>query len=111
MIDPKSNYFQHGDVLGHRMDALPAGLKPVKPRGGRHILAEGETTNHAHAICDLDNCDVFAAEDGTLYMTVKSPVEITHEEHKAQTIAPGNYKIGRVREADPFSESVRQVRD
>ncbi len=111
MIDPKSNYQQHGDVLLSRVDAIPSKAKCVHPKGGRHILAEGETTMHHHAIADLSNCDVFSADDGTLYLSVKAPVELTHEEHKAQTIAPGNYKVGRVREADPFSEAVRQVRD
>lgn len=111
MIDPKSTYQQHGDVTVTRMKSLPDGLKKIKPKNGRHVLAEGEVSGHAHAICDMENCDVFVAEDGTLYLSVKAPVELTHEEHKAQTIQPGTYKVGRVREADPFSDAVRQVRD
>jgi hypothetical protein len=95
VIDPKSNYQQQ-----------------EKPVGGRHILAAGETTMHHHAIYDLEHSDIFVDADGTLYLSVKDkPVTLKHEEHGAQTIEPGTYRIGRVREVDPFSEAIRSVSD
>ena len=102
---------QHGDVLVFSIESLPAGLTKSKPKNGRWILAEGETTGHAHAICDLNHCDVYCGEDGTLYLSVKESVELTHEEHATQTIAPGNYRVGRVREVDPFEGEIRAVQD
>lgn len=111
MIDEKSDYIQQGDVLMFRLKSLPKGLKELKPKGNRHVLAEGETTGHAHAIHDLDNCDVYVADDGSLFMAVKAPVNLVHEEHKTQTIEPGNYHVRKVREVDPFSDAIRSVQD
>ncbi len=103
--------YQHGDVLAFRIEKIPSGVKTVVPKSGRHMLAEGEVTGHAHVICDLDNCDLYADENGTLYLEVRNAVDLTHEEHKTQTIEPGAYRIGRVQEIDPFAEEIRQVAD
>lgn len=112
MIDPKSNYQQQGDVLVFKVSEIPSSAKKEKPVGGRHILAAGETTMHHHAIYDLEHSDIFVDADGTLYLSVKDkPVTLKHEEHGAQTIEPGTYRIGRVREVDPFSEAIRSVSD
>ena len=102
---------QHGDVLVFRLETLPRGLKRQPPQNGRHVLAEGEATGHAHAICDLENCDLYADENGTLYLEVRAEVDLTHEEHHTQTITPGAYRIGRVREVDPFADEIREVQD
>ena len=102
---------QQGDVLLFKVGALPTKLKKAKPSNRGWILAEGEATGHAHAIADLKNCDVFCDENGDLYLQVKEAVELSHEEHGAQTIEPGAYRVGRVREVDPFSKEIRNVRD
>ena len=102
---------QHGDVLLFKRDVLPDGLKRQQPKAGRLVLAEGEVTGHAHVIAALDDCDLYADEDGTLYLEVRAEVDLTHEEHATQTIAPGAYRVGRVREVDPFENEVKQVAD
>lgn len=102
---------QHGDVLIFRIASMPSGLQKRVPQGGRHVLAEGESTGHAHVITSLEDCDLYADENGVLYLDVRSPVELTHEEHATQTITPGAYRIGRVREIDPFEGEIREVRD
>ena len=53
---------QHGDVLLYRIDSLPERVRRIEPTEGRHVLAEGEATGHAHAICDLSNVDVYVDE-------------------------------------------------
>jgi len=109
---PQKNLVQQqGDVLIYKMKALPIGLKKLKPINGRFILAEGEATGHAHAIPFTKDMDLYEKEDGTLYMKVKAPVVLSHEEHAAQTIEPGLFEIGIIREVDPFSRAVRNVAD
>ena len=102
---------QQGDVTYERIDALPEGLKLVKPRNGSHILADGEVTGHAHRIDDCPEVDMFEDENGNLFLSVKKDVQLTHEEHGTQVIEPGAFKIGRVQEVDPFTEEVDEVRD
>lgn len=104
------NQHQQGDVLMLRIDALPKNVKKVKPKNGRHILAEGEATGHAHAISDIKNCDFFQEEDGTLYMKCITPVDVNHEEHGSHLVE-GIYEIGQVIEIDPFENEIREVKD
>lgn len=100
--------YQHGDVLLFRVDAIPAS---AKPKVG-NILAEGEATGHAHRVQDVsaDKVQLFE-KDGTLYMRLDEPAVVRHEEHKPIALEPGNYKVGIVKEYDPFEEAVRAVRD
>ena len=102
---------QQGDVTYERVDTLPSGLKPVKARSGSFILADGEVTGHAHRIDECPEVDLFEDENGTLFMSVKKDVALTHEEHGTHTVKPGAYKIGRVKEVDPFTEEIDEVRD
>jgi len=111
VIDVESDYQQHGDVLVFRINALPQGLKRQAPKDGRIVLAEGEATGHAHVIAALEDCDLYADEDGILYLEVRAEVDLTHEEHATQTIAPGVYRVDRVREVDPFENEIHAVRD
>jgi len=101
---------QQGDVLFLRIKSLPEGIKEVKPRNGKYILAEGEATGHAHAI--VANTDVQLYErDNVLYLSVSTPAVITHEEHKEITVEEGIWEVGGVVEIDPFEEEIRRVMD
>lgn len=102
---------QHGDMLLYKVDHLPRDTLTRRASIKRHVLAEGEATGHAHAIEDLEGCDVYVDKSGVLYVDVYRPVQLTHEEHAAQTIQPGVYRVGRVREVDPFQDEIRAVRD
>ena len=44
--------YQQGDVLIESVEAIPPNALPRARRNGRHILAEGEATGHAHAVAD-----------------------------------------------------------
>ena len=102
---------QQGDVLFFHNANIPDKVQRAKPKDGRWILAEGEVTGHAHVIEDLKNCTVYVAEDGTLYVTVDASVTVKHETHGPQTLERGNYRIGIVRERDPYEDVIRKVAD
>ena len=107
------NIFRQGDVLLRQVKSVPSAAKlaPKQDQSGnpRIVLAYGEVTGHAHAIHDLDNLDVFVKEDGTMYLTVKSPTELRHEEHGTILLPPGSYERVIQREYSP--ESIRNVMD
>jgi len=102
---------QQGDVLIHRITKLPKGVSSVSPKKGKFVLAEGEATGHSHTIPAVEEVELFEDENGTLFLKVDSPVELSHQEHNAQTIEQGVYEIGQVVEVDPFEEAVRVVAD
>ena len=104
---------QQGDVLLYASE-IPADAKRVDAKAGRYVLAEGEATGHAHAIADSCDIELFErANDAgvvTLYLRVREGT-LTHEEHGAQVLTPGDYEVGRVVEVDPFAGEVRRVTD
>lgn len=105
--------FRQGDVLLRQVSEIPidAVVAEKKDQLGnkRIVLAYGEVTGHAHAIHDLENTDVFVKGDGTMYLQVKDPVDLKHEEHATITLPAGNYERVLQREYSP--ESIRQVLD
>jgi len=97
-----------GDVFFTRANAIPNGAKPVDRKARGYVIAEGEATGHAHVIED----DVQLYEkDRVLYLHVPKEVEVRHEEHSPVTLSPGQWKVGIVREYDPFLEEARKVLD
>jgi len=102
-------YYQQGDVLLF-VDEKPKSGKKVRAKNGRLILAEGEATGHAHAIKAGDGVSLMEC-DGSLFLSTEKRVTIKHEEHKAVTIPPGDYRIGKVREYDHFEEESKFVQD
>jgi len=101
---------QQGDVLVFRVDKIPENATPVEPKNGKYILAEGEATGHAHVIDVMDGIDMFQSSND-LFLTLDVETTVRHEEHKPVTLKPGNYKIKKVREVDPFTEEIKAVRD
>ena len=95
-------------------------------QASRTVIAEGEVTGHAHAFNMTNNPGV----DITLFHRVNEygrkmtggdtpgvmRIEggdgvLTHEEHNAITIPPGEYQITQVREFDYMRREVRRVVD
>lgn len=99
---------QQGDVLLRRIDVLPQGAVEVKRKNGRIEVMHGEQ-GHTHAIDDVNA--MFYEKDGKFYLKVEQPVALVHEEHHTQTIEPGIWEIGQVKEYDYFQELERTVRD
>ena len=100
---------RQGDVFIERIAALPNGLTPKAPDGGRVVLAYGEVTGHAHAL-DAALADLFEDRDGTLYLRVGAVgAAVQHEEHGAIALEAGVYRITHQREYTP--EAIRRVAD
>lgn len=103
--------YQQGDVLVFSQNSIPSDATPVKLDGRGIVLAEGETTGHYHAITELEECEAFKDSSGSIWLNVLAPVKIRHQEHKQVSLPKGKYKIGIVREIDPYAEEIHKVRD
>ena len=101
---------QQGDVLLRRRESLPSHTKKLKPKARGWVVAEGEATGHAHVL-DVPGVELREDENGVIWVRVDEASVLRHEEHHAQTIAPGVYEVGIVREVDPFTEEIREVMD
>lgn len=89
--------------------------KKVKPTHRGLVLAEGEVTSHAHVIKDTEKAEMFEDDNNEKTIVTSGEVEITHEEHMPIKIGEEDktesFKVGIVREQDPFLEEAREVRD
>lgn len=81
------------------MKTIPENAKriPLRP------VALGEVTGHHHSfmsnVAEVDVAELvemYEGEDGLTYVRVlgePGDVSLVHQEHKAQTIAPGDYEV------------------
>ena len=99
--------FQQGDVIGRKLEAMPAG-EQVKLGRNRLVVAHGES-GHSHVIED-DEAELVQIGDRML-LNLKKKATLVHEEHKPITLEPGVWEIGRVKEYDYFQHMERQVVD
>jgi len=100
------NKIGHGDVRLFKETMPIDGLVDEKS----NIVQHGEATGHAHRL--YGNAQLFThTPTKTRWLRVLEPTDLLHEEHKALTIPPGEYRIGIVRESDHIDGITRQVRD
>jgi len=99
---------RQGDVLLVSVDAIPKGAKKQKPEGNRVVLAHGEVTGHAHAIYTPSIAAIYG-EGLDRFLKVQERAMLSHEEHTAAIIEPGNYRIIIQTEYTP--EELRNVAD
>ena len=104
-----SKLIQQGDVLFHKVGAIPADAKTAKsdPRG--LVFAKGDATGNYHR-CSVGGATLLECE-GTLFLEVSKAKDVHHQEHATVTLGPGLYKIGIVRTIDPFTKEIEDVRD
>jgi hypothetical protein len=88
------NMARQGDVLIERVDAIPDGLKPVRRQNNRLILAGGESTGHAHAICKRD-CEMYEDVKGNYCVKVPQMATVVHEKHAPVELLAGSYYVTR----------------
>lgn len=101
--------YRQGDVLLTRIDSVPEDTKEVKPNArGQLVLANGEATGHLHAVLARRGVKLRSKGD-RLYLTARSGVDVTHDEHDAINLPAGTYEVRRQREYSP--EAIRQVAD
>lgn len=75
----------------------------------RPVLAEGESTGHAHVLED-EAIEVEIREDGVREFAPSKPTKLNHEEHNAVVLPAQELCSDIVRESDPF-EGERRVQD
>lgn len=84
-------------------------LPKEKMRRVNNHLAEGEVTGHFHDAVGT-GVAVWDRADGVL-LEAPNGAEITHQEHKAFQLAPGDYDVSQVLEYDHFAEEARVIQD
>lgn len=99
---------RQGDVLVHPIEKIPESAKPARLKG-KVVLAEGEVTNHEHAIRFSPKQMQVFLDGPQMYLRVNQPVTLTHQEHAAATIDPGDYLVRR--QVEVWLDEVRQVAD
>jgi len=98
-----------GDLLFIPVDEIPQGAVAVEPTQGRHILALGEATGHAHTVA-ADDCDLLTVSGQVdRWLRVRSQTPVLHEEHDALPLDVGIYVVRPQREYSP--EEIRRVAD
>jgi hypothetical protein len=108
----KKTLTQQGDVLCFGGEQIPEGVKPMKLVNGCIVLALGEATGHSHTVVAEPSQVEGVEKDGVFYLNVKgASVTVKHQEHKPIILKQGTYRIGIVREVDPFSQEIRKVQD
>lgn len=98
---------QHGDVVLVKENKLPYNFKGKKAKKG-FIVEKGEGV-HTHEILDGD-CYVDEI-DGVMWLNLKSPTKITHEEHGVKILEPGIYRKEIENEFDYEAMEARKTRD
>jgi hypothetical protein len=104
-------HYRQGDVLIERIPSLPKGAKKLARENGRIILAHGEVTGHAHAIC-APNADLYSAVDAgdVTFLEIRAAAAaLKHDEHATVNLPRGTYAVRRQREYSP--EEIRRVAD
>lgn len=111
------NKVQQGDVVLKRIDSIPNGAVKVDSEHRGYTVAYGEATGHAHIIQDTQGVELYEL-DKVLYVKALRDADLKHlkpndlqAEHNTVPIPSGLWKIGIVREYDPFTEEIRNVRD
>jgi len=95
-----------GDIRIEDTGAIPAEARPLEPRDGLYILAEGEATGHSHSIAAAEGVEVWECGPCMYVKVGRDGVAIEHPEHRSIMLAPGSVvEIGRqteYRDALPF---------
>ena len=99
-------FYQQGDVKIIEC-SIPSDAK--KKKCSKIVLAEGETTGHAHVIDG--EAELLELGDKIFLRVLSGNTSVIHEEHKAFKIPPGEYEISKVLEYDHFLEEARKVSD
>ena len=85
--------YRQGDVLLVEARTLPKDAIAV-PRGSRGVvLAEGEATGHAHVLHGENTVLYQTPGKKARHLRVVKVDNLLHEEHTAQPIAPGIYRV------------------
>lgn len=104
--------YRQGDVLLVAVSAIPLEATPCDVKGDV-ILAYGEVTGHAHRLAP-ETVKPFAkggvwSPSAERFIQAAEGATLTHEEHGAIALAPGNYRV--VQQVEYTPEGLRNVAD
>lgn len=105
----KATQFRQGDVLLHKISAIPDGVEEIP---GPIVLAYGEVTGHAHAIklpAEERRKVVYWEANAERYLQILETVNLVHEEHAPIVLEKGNYRQGF--QVEDYGQEVRRVKD
>lgn len=85
--------YRQGDVLLVPVDSIPKDCEPVKRDKRGVVLAEGEATGHAHVLHDRGTVLYSQPGKKARHLRVVRTDALLHEEHTAQPINPGLYRV------------------
>lgn len=88
--------YRHGDVLLRQIVSLPKGAQ----RRVGATLAQGEVTGHSHRLKQAHAVQLWV-QGSELFLEVKEPATLVHEEHRAIELPSGFYRVWRQREYRP----------
>lgn len=96
---------RQGDVIFIPIDEMPKDVKRVeRDDRGRIVLAEGESTGHAHCVLD-DPATLFVASDldemADSFLRAEAEVLSLHEEHAPVALERGDWIVRQKREYQP----------
>lgn len=107
-----------GEIRAYRIDAIPAGAKPLARENGHYIIGHSETGHHHVLVADRVNVfEAPKAPEGMriLYALLDSPGSLEHlrghDTHAPHVFEPGVYMFRTDREYDPYAELARRVAD
>jgi hypothetical protein len=96
--------YRQGDILLVAVETMPKSVVRIEPESGRLILARGETNGHHHSVAEID-AEGFAtagtARQAEMYLKVWRQTALEHQEHDAQVLTPGIYRVHLKREYVP----------
>jgi hypothetical protein len=107
-----------GEIRAYRIDAIPAGAKPLVKEKGRYVIGHSET-GHDHVLV-AERAQVFEAPTApegmrVLYALLETPGQLKHlrefDTHAPHAFEPGVYMFRADREYDHYAELARQVQD
>ena len=101
---------QQGDIWIQEIESLPTGTT-LKNNEERLVLAKGETHHKHQLVIDNDNDAEVYEMGGSTFLDVKNDCTLAHEEHAAQLIKTGIYKVGHISEYDYHAEETKKVLD
>ena len=105
-------YF-HGECVVTKISNLPNGLKEIKPKDGKYIVANSESTGNHHCIQESAEA-VMYEKDGVLYLKNDAPVNlycVDESRHDTQILEPGIWELNRAVEFDYLKQMKRSVAD
>lgn len=97
---------RQGDVLMIPINGIPTGAKILKDK----TMAYGEITGHTHRFSEPQNIERYEL-DGKLYLQVRVPSTIIHEEHNPLIIPVGDYQQIEEREYSYEDEEMKRIID